>query len=30
VLAPLLKALELKCNNTGYRPVMDAIALLQR
>ncbi|MEV6864190.1 hypothetical protein AB0M44_24680 [Streptosporangium subroseum] len=30
MLAPLLKALELKCNNTAYRPVMDAIDLLKR
>ncbi len=28
--SPLLKALELKCNNTAYRPVMDAIDLLRR
>ncbi|WP_243740877.1 hypothetical protein [Streptomyces sp. 8K308] len=27
---PLLRVLELKCNNTAYRPVMDAIGLLQR
>ncbi|QDQ96904.1 hypothetical protein [Tomitella fengzijianii] len=26
----LLKALTLKCNNTAYRPVMNAIDLLQR
>ncbi|MGW0928956.1 Tn3 family transposase [Streptomyces sp. NPDC002644] len=30
MLTPLLKALTLKCNNTAYRPVMDAIDLLQR
>lgn len=30
MLSPLLKALELKCNNTSYRPVMDAIDLLKR
>lgn len=30
MLSPLLGALELKCNNTSYRPVMDAIDLLQR
>lgn len=30
MLAPLLGALELKCNNTACRPVMDAIDLLQR
>ncbi|MEU9984064.1 Tn3 family transposase [Streptomyces sp. NPDC050856] len=30
MLSPLLRALELKCNNTAYRPVMDAIDLLQR
>ncbi|MFB9581140.1 hypothetical protein [Streptomyces goshikiensis] len=30
MLSPLLKVLELKCNNTAYRPVMDAIDLLQR
>nr|WTB12019.1 DUF4158 domain-containing protein [Streptomyces antimycoticus] len=30
MLAPLLKALTLKCNNTEYRPVMDAINLLKR
>ncbi|MGW4889963.1 Tn3 family transposase [Streptomyces murinus] len=30
MLKPLLKALELKCNNTAYRPVMDAIGLLTR
>ncbi|MDH6218925.1 hypothetical protein M2283_006259 [Streptomyces pseudovenezuelae] len=30
VLTPLLRAPELKCNNTAYRPVMDAIDLLQR
>ncbi|WP_327713192.1 hypothetical protein OG912_37135 [Streptomyces sp. NBC_00464] len=29
MLSPLLGALELKCNNTAYRPVMDAIDLLQ-
>ncbi|MFC8014451.1 hypothetical protein [Streptomyces cinereoruber] len=29
MLPPLLRALELKCNNTG-RPVMDAIDLLGR
>lgn len=26
----MLNALELKCNNTAYRPVMDAIGLLKR
>lgn len=26
----LLEAIEFKCNNTAYRPVMDALALLQR
>ncbi|MGW2586639.1 Tn3 family transposase [Streptomyces virginiae] len=30
MLTPLLRALTLKCNNTAYRPVMDAIDLLQR
>jgi hypothetical protein len=30
ILAPLLAALEFKCNNTAYRPVMDAIDLLAR
>ncbi|WP_411143791.1 hypothetical protein [Streptomyces sp. x-80] len=30
MLSPLLGAPELKCNNTSYRPVMDAIDLLQR
>ncbi|NGO71269.1 Tn3 family transposase, partial [Streptomyces boncukensis] len=30
MLKPLLKALELKCNNTAYRPVMDALDLLDR
>ncbi|MFB7496426.1 hypothetical protein ACFC09_17365 [Streptomyces sp. NPDC056161] len=30
MLSPLLGVLELKCNNTAYRPVMDAIDLLQR
>jgi TnpA family transposase len=30
MLKPLLKALELKGNNTVYRPVMDAIDLLKR
>ncbi|MET8537665.1 hypothetical protein ABZV67_39405 [Streptomyces sp. NPDC005065] len=30
MLTPLLNALTLKCNNTAYRPVMDAIDLLQR
>ncbi|MET8725151.1 Tn3 family transposase [Streptomyces misionensis] len=30
MLSPLLNALELKCNNTAYRPVMDAIDLLKR
>ncbi|MDN3294902.1 hypothetical protein QWM81_12725 [Streptomyces ficellus] len=29
MLSPLLKALTLKCNNTAYRPVMDAIDLLK-
>jgi hypothetical protein len=30
MLSPLLNALELKCNSTSYRPVMDAIDLLKR
>jgi hypothetical protein len=30
VLAPLLEALEFRCNNSEYRPVMDAIDLLRR
>ncbi|WP_308418064.1 Tn3 family transposase [Microtetraspora fusca] len=30
MLAPLLGALVFKCNNTAYRPVMDAIELLAR
>lgn len=30
MLSPLLNALELECNNTAYRPVMDAIDLLKR
>ncbi|MFE5940811.1 Tn3 family transposase [Streptomyces sp. NPDC056470] len=30
MLSPLLSAWELKCNNTAYRPVMDAIDLLKR
>ncbi|MFF7656762.1 recombinase family protein [Streptomyces sp. NPDC007983] len=30
MLSPLLNALDLKCNNTAYRPVMDAIDLLKR
>ncbi|GAA2536572.1 MULTISPECIES: hypothetical protein [Streptomyces] len=30
MLSPLLKALELKCNNTAYRPVMNAVDLLKR
>ncbi|MFJ4429050.1 DUF4158 domain-containing protein [Streptomyces bobili] len=30
MLSPLLNALEMKCNNTAYRPVMDAIDLLKR
>ncbi|MGW0753521.1 DUF4158 domain-containing protein [Streptomyces sp. NPDC002587] len=30
MLSPLLRALELKCNNTAYRPVMDAIDLLKQ
>ncbi|MFE7235912.1 hypothetical protein ACFY3J_36370 [Streptomyces sp. NPDC001231] len=30
MLSPLLSVLELKCNNTAYRPVMDAIDLLKR
>ncbi|TYB62046.1 Tn3 family transposase [Microbispora tritici] len=29
MLLPLLKTLGFKCNNTAYRPVMDALALLQ-
>lgn len=30
MLSPLLRSLTLKCNNTAYRPVMDAIGLLER
>ncbi|MFD5437068.1 Tn3 family transposase [Kitasatospora sp. NPDC127067] len=30
MLSPLLRALTLKCNNDHYRPVMDAIDLLER
>ena len=30
MLAPLLTALEFRCNNSAYRPVMDAIDLLAR
>ena len=30
MLAPLLAALEFRCNNSAYRPVMDAIDLLAR
>jgi hypothetical protein len=30
MLAPLLAALEFRCNNGAYRPVMDAIDLLAR
>jgi TnpA family transposase len=30
MLSPLLNALDVKCNNTAYRPVMDAIDLLKR
>ncbi|MFI9587738.1 hypothetical protein ACIHCQ_39375 [Streptomyces sp. NPDC052236] len=30
MLSPLLKALEVTCNNTAYRPVKDAIDLLER
>ena len=30
MLAPLLGALRFKCNNTAFRPVMDAIGLLAR
>ncbi|MFJ4206171.1 DUF4158 domain-containing protein [Streptomyces sviceus] len=30
MLSPLLGSLEWKCNNTAYRPVMDAIDLLKR
>jgi hypothetical protein len=30
VLPKLLAAIEFKCNNTAYRPVMDALDLLQR
>jgi len=30
MLAPLLAALEFRCNNSAYRPVMDAIGLLAR
>ena len=30
MLTPLLGALEFRCNNTAYRPVMDAIGLLIR
>ncbi|MET8537973.1 Tn3 family transposase [Streptomyces sp. NPDC005065] len=30
MLPPLLKTLGFKCNNTAYRPVMDALALLEK
>ncbi|WP_307711260.1 DUF4158 domain-containing protein [Streptomyces sp. V4I23] len=30
MLSPLLKTLGFKCNNTAYRPVMDAMKLLER
>jgi hypothetical protein len=30
MLPPLLKTLGFRCNNTAYRPVMDAIALLEK
>jgi hypothetical protein len=30
MLTPLLAALEFRCNNSAYRPVMDAIGLLSR
>ena len=30
MLAPLLEALEFRCNNVAYRPVMDTIDLLGR
>jgi len=30
MLSPLLSVLEPRCNNTAYRPVMDAIDLLKR
>ncbi|MCW2916855.1 MAG: transposase [Actinomycetia bacterium] len=30
MLSPLLSVLDLRCNNTAYRPVMDAIDLLTR
>lgn len=30
MLSPLLGALELKCKDTAYQPVMDTIDLLQR
>ncbi|GAA0699904.1 Tn3 family transposase [Kitasatospora atroaurantiaca] len=30
MLSPLLRALTFKCNNNAYRPVMDAIDLLER
>jgi hypothetical protein len=30
MLAPLLAALEFRCNNNAYRPVTDAIGLLAR
>ncbi|MBU3867149.1 hypothetical protein KN815_24750 [Streptomyces sp. 4503] len=30
MLPPLLKSLGFKCNNTAYRPVMDALVLLER
>lgn len=30
MLPPLLAVLELRCNNTAYRPIMDALELLGR
>jgi len=30
MLPKLLDALEFRCNNTAYRPVMDAVGLLHR
>ncbi|MGC9436702.1 hypothetical protein [Streptomyces sp. WG5] len=30
MLPPLLRTLGFKCNNTAYRPVMDAMALLEK
>jgi hypothetical protein len=30
MLPPLLAALQFRCNNTAYRPIMDALELLHR